>query len=77
MDSAQFNSISWEVLHIILAPLILLLNLLLLLRGEVVSDVEQLPDILTRVLGLDQVSHCHAAHVQETPDLQEVGRPYD
>ena len=64
-------------LFLFFAPLVLLLNLLHLLRGEVIFDVEQLPDLLTRVLGLDQVGHSHAAHVQQAPDLQEVCRPDD
>ena len=53
----------------LLTPLILLPDLLLLAGGEVVLDVERLPDLLWG-LALDHVSHGLAGDVQET--LQET-----
>ena len=53
-------------LHLLLlAPGVLLFDLLLFLRREVVDDVECLPDLLWR-LAFDHVGHSFAAHVQES-----------
>ena len=48
---------------LLLAPLVLLPDLLLLARGEVVLDVERLPDLLRR-LPLDHVGYRLAGDVQ-------------
>ena len=58
---------------LLLAPLVLLPDLLLLARGEVVLDVERLPDLLWR-LPFDHVGHRLAGDVQEALDVQVVGR---
>ena len=57
---------------LLLAPLVLLPHLLLLAWGEVVLDVERLPDLLWR-LPLDHVGHCLAGDVQQALDVQVVG----
>ena len=46
----------------VLGPLVLAADLLLLLGGEVVGDIERLPDLLGG-LALDHVGDCLAAHV--------------
>jgi hypothetical protein len=46
----------------ILSPLILAADLLLLLRGKVIGDVESLSDLLGR-LALDHVCHSLAANI--------------
>ena len=51
---------------------VLLLDLLLLLRGEVVLDIERLPDLLRR-LPLNHVGHRLAGDVQESLDVQVIG----
>lgn len=56
----------------ILGPLVLTTDLLLLLRGEVVLDVEQLSDLLWG-LSLDHVGHSLATGIKEGLDIQEVG----
>ena len=53
---------------LLLAPLVLLPDLLLLARGKVVLDVERLPDLLWR-LPLDHVGHRLAGDVQQTLDV--------
>ena len=55
-----------------LAPLILLPDLLLLVRSEVVLNVERLPDLLWG-LALDHLCHGLAGDVEETLDVQVVG----
>jgi len=57
----------------LLAPLVLLTNLLLLLRCEVVLDVEGLPDLFWG-LALDHVGHGLAGEVKEGLDVEIVGR---
>ena len=57
---------------LLLAPLVLLPHLLLLAGGEVVLDVERLPDLLWR-LPLDHVGHSLAGDVQQALDVQVVG----
>ena len=57
---------------LLLAPLVLLADLLLLRRGEVVLDVEGLPDLL-RGLPLDHVGHGLAGHIKETLDIKVIG----
>jgi hypothetical protein len=47
------------------------LNLLLLLRGEVVFDVESLPDVFGG-LALDHRGHLGAREVQQRLDVHEV-----
>jgi hypothetical protein len=53
------------------APLVLLADLLLLLGGEVVLDVEGLPDVLGR-LALDHVGHGLAGKIEEGLDVEVV-----
>ena len=57
---------------LLLAPLVLLPHLLLLAWGEVVLDVERLPDLLGG-LPLDHVGHRLAGDVQQALDVQVVG----
>lgn len=56
----------------VLGPLVLTTNLILLLRGEVILDVEGLADLLRR-LALDHVGHGLAANVEESLDVHVVG----
>ena len=56
----------------VLGPLVLTADLLLLLRGEVVRDVECLADLLGG-LALDHVGDRLAADVEERLDVQIVG----
>ena len=60
-------------LLLLLAPLVLLPDLLFLARGEVVLDVERLSDLLWR-LPFDHVGHRLAGDVQQALDVQVVGR---
>ena len=53
-------------------PLVLPPHFLLLLWGEIVLDVERLPDFLRR-LALDHVGHRHASEVQQGLDVEVVG----
>jgi len=55
----------------ILGPFVLLLDLGLFLRGEVIDYVEELPDLL-RCLALDHVGDSLAAHVKEWLDIEIV-----
>ena len=57
---------------LLLAPLVLLPDLLLLGGREVVLDVEGLPDLIGR-LALDHVGHRLARHVEQALDVQVVG----
>lgn len=57
----------------VLGPLVLAADLLLLLGGEVVGDVERLADLLGG-LALDHVGHRLAADVEEGLDVEVVGR---
>jgi hypothetical protein len=54
------------------APLVLLADLLLLLGGEVVLNVEGLPDVLGR-LTLDHVGHGLAGKIEEGLNVEVVG----
>lgn len=56
----------------VLGPLVLAADLLLLLGGEVVLDVERLADLLGR-LALDHVGDGFAADVEEGLDVEVVG----
>jgi hypothetical protein len=56
----------------ILGPLVLAADLILLLWGEVILDVEGLSDLLWG-FALDHVGHGLAADVQEGFDIQVVG----
>lgn len=56
-----------------LAPFVLFADLLFLLWREVVLDVERLPDLF-RSLSLDHVSHSFAGNIQQTFNVQIVGR---
>jgi hypothetical protein len=55
----------------VLGPLVLAANLLLLLGGEVVLDVESLTDLIGR-LALDHVGDGLAADVKEGLDVEVV-----
>ncbi len=63
----------------ILGPLVLTSDLLLLLRREVVGDVERLADLLRR-LALDHVGNGLAANVEKRLDVEIIrrlgNRPY-
>jgi hypothetical protein len=56
----------------ILSPLVLATDLLFLLGGEVIGDVESLSDLLGR-LALDHVCDGLAANVKEGLDVKIVG----
>ena len=56
----------------ILGPLVLATNLLLLLGGEIVLDVEGLADLVGG-LALDHVGNRLAADVEEGLDVEVVG----
>jgi len=56
----------------ILGPLVLAADLVLLLRSEVVLDVERLTDLLWR-LALDHVGHGLATDVKQRLDVHVVG----
>jgi len=56
----------------ILSPLILATDLLFLLWGEVIGDVESLADLLWR-LALDHVCNSFATNVKERLDVEVVG----
>jgi len=56
----------------ILSPLIFPANLFLLLRGEVIGDVERLSDLLGG-LALDHVGDGLAANIQKGLDVEVVG----
>jgi len=64
--------LGWKTDLTILSPLVLSANLLLLLGGEVVGDVECLADLLRR-LSLDHVGDCLATNVEEGLDIEVVG----
>ncbi len=56
----------------VLGPLVFATNLLLLLRGEVVGNVEGLADLLGR-LALDHVCNSFAANIKKGLDIEIVG----
>jgi len=56
----------------ILSPLVLAADLLLLLRSEVVGDIEGLADLL-RGLALDHVGDGLAANIKKRLDVEIVG----
>lgn len=56
----------------VLGPFVLATNLVLLFGGEVVLDVESLPDFLRR-LALDHVGDGLASNIQEGLDVEVVG----
>lgn len=58
--------------NLLLSPLILATNLILLLRREVVLDIEGLADFF-RGLALDHVGDGFAADVKESFDVKVVG----
>ena len=57
----------------ILGPHVLLTNLRLLLRGEIIDDVELLADLLRRP-AFDHRRHLSAPEVEQRPDVQVVPR---
>lgn len=57
----------------VFSPLVLAADLLLLLGGEVVLDVERLADLVGR-LALDHVRDGLAADIQESLNVEVVGR---
>lgn len=67
----------WKIRNgLLLGPLVLTADLILLLRGEVVLDVEGLTDFLGR-LALDHVGDSLAADVEEGLNVQVVGSLWD
>lgn len=56
----------------LLGPLVLAANLILLLRSEIVLNVESLADFLGR-LALDHISDSLAADVQQSLDIEVIG----
>lgn len=63
----------WNIRNgLLLGPLVLTADLILLLRGEVVLDVEGLTDLLGR-LALDHVCDSLAADVEESLNVQVIG----
>ena len=57
----------------ILSPFVLTSDLLLLLRGEVVGDIECLSDLLGR-LALDHIGDCLATNIKKGLYVKVVGR---
>lgn len=55
----------------LIAPLILLTNLLLLLRGEVILDVEGNTNLLGR-LSLEHISNSFTSQIKQVLNFQEV-----
>jgi hypothetical protein len=72
--SSSESSTKWRELWrlTILSPLVLAADLLLLLGGEVIGDVECLSDLLWR-LALDHVGHGLASNIKEGLDVKIVG----
>jgi hypothetical protein len=68
--SSQRASKTWRLA--VLGPLVLTADLVFLLGGEVVLDVESLTDLL-RGLSLDHVGDGLAADVEESLDVHVVG----
>merc|ERR1719447_292504 len=64
--------VSCSLKLLLLAPLVLLPHLLLLAGGEVILDVESLPDLLG-CLSLDHVGHCLAGNIKEPLNVKVVG----
>ena len=62
----------WKGRLTVLSPLVLTANLLLLLRGEIVGDIECLADLLWR-LSLDHVCDGLASNIQKRLDIKVVG----
>ena len=60
-------------LSTILGPLILATDLLFLLGGEVIDDIEGLADLFRR-LALDHIGDGLAADIEERLDIKIVGR---
>lgn len=56
----------------VLSPLILATDLIFLLGGEVILDVERLSDLLRR-LALDHIGDCLASNIEERLDVKVVG----
>lgn len=61
--------------NLLLGPLVLAADLLLLLRREVVLDVERLADLLGG-LALDHVRDSLASDIEESLDIEKVGGLY-
>ena len=58
--------------YLLLSPLVLTTDLIFLLRGEVILDVESLPDFLGG-FALDHVGNSLATDVQKGLDIKVVG----
>lgn len=56
----------------ILSPLVLPPDLILLLRREIIRNIESLPDLLG-ALALNHIRHGLAADIEERLDVQVVG----
>ena len=61
-----------SVVCLLLSPFVLTTDLLLLLWGEVVLNVEGLADLLGR-LALDHVGNGFTADVKKSLDVEEIG----
>lgn len=70
-DSRSTNNHSDHGLSV-LSPFVLTTDLLLLLGGEVICNVESLADLLGR-LALDHVGHSLAADIEKRLDIEEIG----
>lgn len=70
-NSRSTNSRSDHDLSV-LSPFILTTDLLLLLSGEIIRNVESLADLLGR-LALDHVGHSLAANIEKRLDIKEIG----
>ena len=62
-------------IDLLFSPLVLTANLVLLLRGEVILNVERLADLIRR-LALDHVGDGLAADIQQGPNIQVVSSLY-
>jgi len=68
----MFRWVCWYGCDLLLGPLVLTTDLILLLRGEVVLDIEGLADLLRR-LALDHIGNGLAADIQESLDIHVIG----
>lgn len=59
--------------YLLLSPFVLATDLILFLRSEIVLDIESLANFLWR-LPLDHVRHSLAPNVEESLDVEVVGR---
>ena len=65
-------SVKMETRFLLLGPLVLTTDLIFFFRGEVILDVESLPNLLRR-LAFDHIGYSLAPNVEEGLDVEVVG----